>query len=203
MGLRLGDQKRLLVPISLFLGALIFVFLDDLGHAGFRLDRAAIWAGEWHRLVTGHFVHLSVAHMLLNLAGLALVWYLVGDVLSLAGWVVATALSLAAVDLGLLVGLPGLSWYVGLSGLLHGLLAAGLVGGWHLARPELRALAVIVVLKLAWEWAVGPIPGSAGAAGGEVVTESHLYGALGGTVAGLLYRLYNSPPSQEQRTPNQ
>ena len=194
MGLRLGDQKRLLVPITLIVVAAIFALFDDLGHAAFRFDREAIAGGEWYRLVTGHFVHLSLGHLLLNIAGLGLVWYLVGPAVSLIGWVVAATLSIAAIDIGLLAGVPGLSWYVGLSGLLHGLLATGLIASWHLKRPELRVLAAILVLKLAWETVVGPVPGGGAVAGGTVVTESHLFGALGGSVAGLLYRLYNAPP---------
>ncbi|MDX1507348.1 MAG: rhombosortase [Woeseiaceae bacterium] len=199
MGLHLGEQKRLLVPFSLLLGAAVFGVFDDLGQAGFRLDRAAIADGEWYRLLTGHFVHLSVEHLLLNAAGLALVWFLVGGALSLAGWVVAALLSLVAVDIGLLAGVPELSWYVGLSGILHGLLAAGLVASWHLKRPELRALAAILVIKLGWESFFGPVPGSGSVAGGDVVTESHLFGAIGGAVAGLIYRLYNAPPEEQQR----
>lgn len=201
MGLGQRDEKRILVPVTLVSVAAIFAFFDDLGQAGFRFDRAGIASGEWYRLVTGHFVHLSLEHLLLNVAGLALVWFLVGGAVSLVGWVIAAALALLAIDIGLLVALPELAWYVGLSGLLHGLLATGLVASWSLGRPELRALAVILVLKLAWESLVGPVPGSGSLAGGDVVTESHLFGAIGGTVAGLLYRLYNAPPSQQQRTP--
>ena len=198
MGLRLGDQKRLLVPLTLALTAVIFVFFDDLGHAGFRLDRAAIADGEWLRLVSGHFVHLSYAHFGLNIAGLVLVWALVGNALSGWQWLLVVLLSIASISAGLLLWLPALDWYVGLSGLLHGLLVAGLVASWQQRRPELRLLAAILLLKLAWEALVGPMPGSGGIAGGPVVTESHLFGALGGLVAGLLLRGYNAPPSQDR-----
>ena len=137
MGLRLGDQNRLLLPLSLLLAAMLFAVFDDLGQAGFRLDRAALAEGEWYRLLTGHLVHLSHTHLALNIAGLALVWVLVGRAMTLRGWLLTAILSIVAIDLGLLLGVPSLDWYVGLSGLLHGLLAAGLVASWPLRRPEL------------------------------------------------------------------
>ena len=177
--------------------------VDGASARGWLALGAGIAGGEFYRLLTGHFVHLGPLHLILNIAGLVLVWFLVGRFVSTIGWFVAVGLSLVSINLGLLLGLPTLDWYVGLSGLLHGLLATGLVVSWHRRQPELIALAAILFGKLGWEFFVGPIPGSSGLSGGAVVTESHLFGAIGGTVAGLLYRLYNAPPSQEQRTSEQ
>jgi rhomboid family GlyGly-CTERM serine protease len=125
----------------------------------------------------------------MNVLGLLLVWALVGSAWRAGQWLVITLITIFIIDLGFWVLLPDLTWYVGLSGLLHGLLVAGLVAS--LMRPAARhvesfVLAILIVLKLAYEQWAGALPGSAGVAGGAVIVDAHLYGAIGGLVAGLL-----------------
>ena len=177
------------LPITVFLLALILVIGGEGASVGLRFDRAAIQSGELWRLATGHFVHLGGPHFALNAAGLALVWYLVGQVFDWRQWLLILGVSLFTMDLGLWLLNPGLDWYVGLSGLLHGILAAGLVE--RLRRPdsETLVLAALVLGKLVWEQLSGPLPGSEGTAGGPVVVDAHLFGALGGVLAAIALRI--------------
>src|SRR5690606_32556256 len=131
-----------------------------------RYDRTGIAEGDLWRLVTGHFAHLGLSHMLLNIAGLALVWLLVGSAWTLWQWALITLVSLAFIDLGFWFFDPNLSWYVGLSGLLHSMLVAGIIGRIREAPVESLALGVIVLAKVAWEQFAGPLPGSESSAGG-------------------------------------
>ena len=94
--------------------------------------------------------------------------------------------SVSAIDVGLWFVNTQLQWYVGLSGVLHGILAAGIVVSLRSPRIELLALGLLLVAKLGWEQAYGPLPGSEGSSGGPVVVAAHLYGAIGGALAGLL-----------------
>lgn len=151
-----------------------------------RYSRDAVAAGEIWRLITGHLLHLGAAHFLLNATGMVLAAALVGAQLRPLGWAsvwLACALSVSA---GLWFLQPGIDWYVGLSGVLHGLIVAGAVAGLGDYRERLFAAAVLVaiVAKLAWEHWSGAMPGTAALAGGSVVTEAHLYGAVGGLLAG-------------------
>jgi rhomboid family GlyGly-CTERM serine protease len=148
-----------------------------------RYERTAIAGGELWRLATGHFAHLGPTHLLLNLAGLAVTWLLVGSAYSRSGWAFISVLSLAIIDLGFWFLDPELGWYVGMSGLLHSMLAAGIVGRIREAPAEALALGVIVAGKIAWEQVAGPLPGSELSAGGPVVINAHLYGALAGIIA--------------------
>ena len=80
---------------------------------------------------------------------------------------------------------PELKWYVGLSGALHGMFAAGAVVALAAGDRAALLLAVALVVKLAWEGIAGPMPGSGEWVGARVVTEAHLYGALAGAAATL------------------
>jgi hypothetical protein len=70
-----------------------------------------------------------------------------------------------------------------MSGLLHAVLVAGVASRIRDAPSESLALGVIVAGKIAWEQLAGPLPGSELSAGGPVVVNAHLYGAIAGIVA--------------------
>lgn len=185
---------QLQVPLAVAAASLAAAALGSAGRLWLRWDREGIAAGEWWRLVTGHFVHLGPGHLLLNLAGLALVWALVGDRYRPAGWWLVVVLCLAGMDAGFRFLDSGLSWYVGLSGLLHGLLMAGTLDRLRAAPLESAVLALLVAGKLAYEQFVGPLPGSETSAGGPVIVNAHLYGAIAGATAGAASLLYNARP---------
>ncbi len=151
-----------------------------------RFDRHGIEDGELWRLASGHVVHLGWPHLLLNLAGLLLVWLLAGDQYSFKQWIVVLLGSVTGVSVGLWYLDAGLEWYVGLSGVLHGLLIAGLVPGVRALSGESLIIAIVVIGKLAYEQLAGPLPGSESTAGGAVVVNAHLYGAVGGAIAALI-----------------
>jgi rhomboid family GlyGly-CTERM serine protease len=203
MGLSKGEETRLgalptlawLVPGSVVLIALILLFSGETGREWLRFERSGIAAGELWRLLTGHLVHLGVSHTVLNLAGLVLVWFLVGRAFDWKQWLWVMAGSVVAIDLGLWFGAPSLEWYVGLSGLLHGMLGAGIVAGIAARSGEALILAVVVAGKLAWEQFAGPLPGSETTSGGAVIVDAHLYGVIGGTVvAAMLIRVRGRAP---------
>jgi len=152
-----------------------------------RYSHDAIAAGEIWRLITGHLLHLGAAHFLLNAVGMVLAAALVGAQLRPLGWACVWLICALSVSAGLWFLQPGVSWYVGLSGVLHGLIVAGAVTALGDDRERLFAAAILVAIaaKLGWEQWNGAMPGTAELAGGSVVTEAHLYGAMGGLVAGL------------------
>jgi rhomboid family GlyGly-CTERM serine protease len=150
-----------------------------------RYDRMAIGHGAVWRLFTGNFVHLGFGHLLEDMAGLLLLWLLFEDVLP--GWrsVAAVCIGALAVGAGLYLGDPQVDWYVGISGALDTLWAAGALGlmlrhdrfGWMLAG--------VLLAKLAYEQLFGALPFSSVSSGGNVIVDAHLYGALAGAVLGF------------------
>lgn len=171
--------------LVLVLPCLLLALGGEPVRAALRYDRAAIFHGQVWRLLTGNFVHLGTGHLLEDMAGAVLLWLLFEEVLP--GWrtpavVFAGAL---AVGLGLLAGNPQVNWYVGISGALDTLWAAGSLA---LVRRRDRfgwILTAVLLAKLLYEQLLGPLPFSSVTTGGSVVVDAHLYGALAGALIGF------------------
>lgn len=147
-----------------------------------RFDREAIVAGQFWLLLTGNFVHLGTNHLLMNMAGFALVVALVWIRFNWIEWVLITLFSSLVVSAGLYLLDQEVFWYVGFSGTLHGLVIAGSLADLRYYPKSAGLLLVLIVGKLAWEQVAGALPGSESMAGGNVVVNAHLYGAIGGAV---------------------
>ena len=182
------------LPVSLA-AALVLVHLG--GHArlpALRYERAAVLDGEVWRLVTGHLVHADLGHLAWNVLGVLIVWGLFARDFTVRQWVVILIASTAATSLGFLLLEPGLEWYVGFSGVLHGCMAAGLVAWLRSVRDPLTWLvAGLFAAKLAWEHSVGVLPFTGGSLSIPVVHEAHTYGAVGGLLAATLLSVRTRP----------
>ena len=192
MGLNQGDTdhrktrcfRDWVVPALVVTVALVIAVAGDNGRELLRYDRIAIANGEILRLISGHFAHLGWSHFALNAAGIVLVFFLVGPRFSARLWLLICALIIVVIDAGFWFFQPQLIWYVGLSGLLHGCLAAGVMEGLRQRQFDDWLIAGLLVLKLGYEQLVGPLPGSEASAGGSVVVAAHLYGAIAGALIG-------------------
>jgi len=181
---KLNQYPVLIIPVLIAFVSLILQIADLVPQL--RYSRSLIEQGHWWLFITGNLVHLGWGHLLLNLAGLAMVWWFFIDDLKVWEWLVVLPISGLFVTAGLYLFDVHLIWYVGLSGLLHGLFVAG---GIRLLSKELGfAVILLAVLagKLAYEQFFGSLPGTSEMSGGPVVVNSHLYGAIGGVVSGLL-----------------
>lgn len=180
-GLKSWQLPLVLAVVSSFLA---LAGLDET----LRYQRAAILHGQVWRLFSAHLLHLGGSHLLLNLCGLALVWALfVRELAGVVGWLVLFGSALG-VGLGLLFFDPRLEWYVGLSGVLHGLFVAGALRRWPEQRLEAGVMLAVVAGKLLWEQVMGPMPGTTAISGGNVIVDAHLFGAIGGGLVALLSR---------------
>ncbi len=91
---------------------------------------------------------------------------------------------MAAIDLGFVFWEPQLSWYVGLSGVLHGALVAGAVAWW---RYQPKWLALLLTADFSRQIGLGTVARRLPLSGDlPVVVDAHLYGALGGALAGFI-----------------
>jgi len=168
--------------VGLMVAAVVLVSLGgESWREALRYERAAVLHGEYWRLITGHLVHGTTQHLVLNVLGLGVIAALFPREFSLGGWLFIAALSMAVIDLGFVLWEPQLEWYVGLSGVLHGVLAAGAIAWWrHESKGFALALTAILTAKLAWEQWRGALPLSGDM---PVIVDAHLYGAIGGALA--------------------
>jgi rhomboid family GlyGly-CTERM serine protease len=177
-----GYGAALLAAVALILA---LCATGEWGRQTLSYDRNALQAHQWWRLLTAHLVHLSWEHALLNTAGLVLLWSLFARDFSPRRWLWILALSVAAIDAGLWYLRPAVQWYVGASGVLHGVLAAGACAMYRRGDRMGAALLLLLVAKLLYEQHsgaslfLGNIP---------LVPDAHLFGTLGGLTASFVPR---------------
>jgi rhomboid family GlyGly-CTERM serine protease len=152
----------------------------ERARAVLRYERAGLAAGQWWRLLTAHLVHLDLRHALLNCLGLVLMWALFAREYSVGQWLLVLLAAALAIDGGLWFGDSTIQWYVGSSGVLHGVMAAGALAAMRRGEREGWILGALLLLKLAYEHYAGALPISGR---DPVVVDAHLYGALGGSAA--------------------
>lgn len=184
----MGKITQHLTPITLALLSLLLALIGDSATELLRYQSDVFKTGEIWRLISGNLVHLGWSHMILNVLGLGLIWGLFWNTFEARIWPLITLISALTVTLGLYWLIPNVVWYVGLSGLLHGLFVAGAVGGIRRGDRREAILLVAIIGKLLWEQIYGPLPGTSDMAGGPVIVESHLFGAIGGAIAALLFK---------------
>lgn len=162
-------------------------------------QRPLLLSEPW-RLVTGHFVHLSLLHAMLNGVALLLLGRLFADRLCATElWTILVCAPLL-ISLVFWAAMPELGWYRGLSGVLHTLYFAGCVVWVRTTHGRARWLpiaaliggAIKVLLEQPWD-ASFPFHHWLGA---PVVPQAHLVGAVIGAAAGLFLATRRTIPAQ-------
>lgn len=168
-------------PVVAIIALSVLVALGgDDARALLRYERVALAAGEPWRWLSAHFTHLGWAHVAMNMAAVVLIHLIARDALRVSDWVGVTVTGALAIDVGLQLFSPHVSWYVGFSGVSHGLLAAAALALWRERRVLACVMLAGLMAKLVWEQIAGAVPGSAATAGGTVIVDAHLYGAIAG-----------------------
>jgi rhomboid family GlyGly-CTERM serine protease len=191
--LSLSTAERWAVGLA---AATLLLHASGLGDA-LEYRRALLGSEPW-RLVTGHFVHITWPHALVNAAALVIVARLFAPDLSAPRQAAVLVSATLVISIGLAWLAPQVEWYRGLSGALHALYFAGatcwLVG----ARPRSvhmlwlpTALVVGGWIKVAFEQPMGGALPYADWLGAAVVPQAHLVGAAWGTALGLALAIAN------------
>lgn len=190
-----SPAHRLAAVLALVCVLLQYMGLNDI----LRFDRTLIDAGQWWLLLSGNFVHLGSGHLWMNIAGLVLIIALVWHHYTAIQWALLILLASAFVGVGLWIFNPEVIGYVGFSGVLHGLILAGTIADLRVYPKSAGILLALVCTKLIWEQFAGALPGSESVAGGHVVVDSHLYGAIAGGLFGCAVLIGRLVASSRQK----
>lgn len=169
-------------PLLVALSAVALFIAEPFSGDWLAYHRFAVDGLETWRLLTGNLVHTNGYHLLLNLAGLTLLWllhgehYRIGRFLKVFGW---CCLGTSA---GIYLCSAHLIWYAGLSGALHGVFIWGACMDIRAGMKSGYLLLAGVAVKLAYEQLIGSSDGVASLIDATVAVDAHLYGGLSGFV---------------------
>jgi len=178
------DHGRWIWLLLILSAGAVVLGLGDKALLLLRYDRSAVAAGQWWRLLSGHLVHADLHHYLLNALGLVLVWALFAREFNARQWAVITIAGGAGISAGLWWLNAGVEWYVGASGVLHALMAAGCVRRLADKQWDRWVLTGGLAVKLGLEQyfqAQGVIATTRDL---TIVVDAHLYGAVAGALIG-------------------
>lgn len=184
--MRVSSTVSLSLLVLLVLAAELLLLGDYLEYR-----RPLLWSQPW-RLLTGHFVHLSLVHAMLNCVALLLLGRLFAERLRTVELFTMLGVAPILISLVFWIALPELTWYRGLSGSLHAVYFAGCVvwlastddrNRW-LPVAALAGGALKVLLEQPWDSSF-PFREWLDAA---VVPQAHLIGAVVGVGAGLVFK---------------
>jgi rhomboid family GlyGly-CTERM serine protease len=150
-----------------------------------RYDASAISHGQVWRLLTANLVHLGWVHLFRDVPAVFVIWFGFSHILSERGWILLFLVDGLAVTIGLYFFVPSVEWYVGLSGVLYGIvMCAGLL--LLPTRPVLGAIMVIgTTVIVLYGVFVGPLAIQELKLGGKVIPKAHLFGLIGGVLFAL------------------
>jgi len=143
---------------------------------------------EYYRLFSGHFIHLNWTHASLNILGFCIVVLLWGVQFSQLKWLVYTFSLSLAISFGLYVLYPNIDYYLGLSGVLHGLVLIALIKNLSNSRVVYPVLIFLLVLKVLFEM-MGFELNTSTEIGARVVVEAHFLGLISAMLL-VVFELY-------------
>lgn len=181
--------RQFYLPLSLVLLTLVIQLfsLDDL----LEFDRSEIASGSWWLLITGHLCHLDWQHLIFNDIALLIIWELFYRRYSTLKASIQFVSLCLCVGLGIYFFNPNIEWYVGLSGVLHGLFIIGIAK--EVTSKNILSILVLIgfIGKIVWEQTVGITTGFLFEED-SVLVDAHLYGAIGGACFALAYFVYRN-----------
>lgn len=174
------NLQHVLGPLLLIiLCAVLFLFEPQASHY-LAFDRMQIEQFQWWRLLTANLLHTNANHLLLNLIAVALLWALHGQYFRLGQYTLMFFILCISTTLLIYGFAKQLQWYVGLSGVLHGVF---LIGAYFDIKQGMKTgwlLLIGVLIKVGHEQIFGASQDIADLINATVAIDAHLFGTISG-----------------------
>jgi rhomboid family GlyGly-CTERM serine protease len=181
------QTKYSLAPLLIVIISIILALTEPMSSNLFAYDRNQLNNFQWWRLITGHFLHTNTTHLLLNTTGLVLLWALHGHYYKIPRYLIQFWVLCLGTSIGLYCFAPQMQWYVGLSGVLHGLFV---IGAYFDIRQKFKTgwlMLMGVWLKVIHEQIYGASEDVAELIAANVAIDAHLFGTITGCIIILYY----------------
>ncbi|WP_237066100.1 rhombosortase [Microbulbifer guangxiensis] len=179
--IRIGTGPVLLISLI----CLIHFFSRELEPL-LRYDRFQILSGQYWRILTAHFAHINLHHLLLNLSGFLIYWALFPAQQTIHRLLLESVALASMCGIALLLFEPQIDWYVGFSGVLHALVALGATRDLTERSERWRGAFILALISLkVYSETFGTKDSLTESwVGAEVITEAHFWGLICGGLAG-------------------
>lgn len=184
------NPKDYSVALLITFVSLLVMSFEPTSIEWLRYQPVEVTGGQWWRIFTANLCHSNWNHWMLNIAGLWLMDLFYQPVLShktRAGLLIFCML----LNVVMLHFMMKITWYVGLSGALHGYLIGGALLSWNKAKLLNFAIVAITTIKLITEsvWQINTA--TEALIGANVLEEAHSFGAISAVVFWLFTILYS------------
>jgi rhomboid family GlyGly-CTERM serine protease len=184
-------SKYSLAPLMILMVSIVLALTEPSSSDWLAYDRSQLDNFQWWRIITGHFLHTNTTHLLLNIAGLTLLWALHGHYFKTCCYFMQFFVLCLGTSIGLYLFAEQMLWYVGLSGVLHGLFV---IGAYFDIKNKFKTGWIMLIgvwLKVAHEQIYGASEEVAKLIAANVAIDAHLFGTIIGSVIILYYLVSN------------
>lgn len=175
------------LTIALLL-CILFILPNDF-LSSLLFERDAIDSGQLWRLISGQFIHLTLPHLIINIAGIVMIWLLFAEHIAGLRFVWLLPLLALGSSAGMWLFSPQIANYVGFSGVLYGLFTWGALQDTLQRQPFARALLIIIFAKASYEFIFSPIVLTP-VGGNPLATAAHFFGVLSALLIASAHYLF-------------
>lgn len=191
--------STLIIYFSLVFACLFLQAINAQAWASLHLQ--SVLQGEVWRLLSAHLIHLNWQHFAMNMLGMGLCMLAFQSHTKPIHWLVSFCFIALFSSFCLLSSFDQLQRYMGFSDVLHGWILLGAIA---IAKNEFKLSLVIFILfwiKIIEENSGLAFFTSGSMDAGNIATDSHIFGAIGGMIYGFFLRLQQKTSNNSNKDP--